>query len=86
MRCLATSLVSASSSRWLPPARSRPRLIRALGTKAGHFATWASGMKLGMASAMPIRHRRLTLQTFQRGKSSMAVSRSPAWRRAGELR
>src|SRR5688500_2730762 len=72
MRCLAMSLVSASSSKWLPPARSRPRLIRALGTNAGHFATWASGMKLGIASAIPTRQSRLTAHIFQRGKSSMA--------------
>jgi hypothetical protein len=37
--CPATSLVSASSSKWLPPARSRPRLIRPLGRKPGHLAT-----------------------------------------------
>ena len=36
-RCLAASAVSASSSSWLPPAMSRPRLIRALGQPAGQL-------------------------------------------------
>ena len=34
-RCLAASTWSASSSSWLPPARSRPRLIVALGSHLG---------------------------------------------------
>ena len=34
-RCLAASSESASSSKWLPPARSSPRLIRASGIQPG---------------------------------------------------
>ena len=37
-RCFCASAASASSSRWLPPARSRPRLILYCGSQFGQCA------------------------------------------------
>ena len=79
-RCLATSWVDASSSKWLPPARSSPRLTRVC-MKPGSFATAASGRKLGTAHSTPIRSGRRIAAIAQREKFSMTpLSRSRAWR------
>ncbi len=72
-RCLRTSSISASSMRWLPPARSRPRLIRALGIQEGNAETTLSGSMLGTASAMPKTSSSVMPMTFQRGNSSIIL-------------
>src|SRR5438132_6919477 len=71
--CLARSAVSASSNRWLPPDRSRPRLIRGKLPRPRRLAV-LSGMRLGMASATPASSASQIRITFQRGKSSIVLT------------
>jgi hypothetical protein len=70
-RWRATSGVSASSSKWLPPARSRPRLIFTACAHAGSASRACAGSRLGTAISTPIAQIRLMPQTFQRGKYSI---------------
>ena len=80
-RCLATSLVSASSSRWLPPARSRPRLMRELGRKLGHVATWRFGHEARDGEQHPDQHEQADTP-----RSSSAGNRASVVRGLGAVR
>src|SRR5690606_25581731 len=73
-RWRATSPVCASSSRWLPPARSRPRLTWFLCTQAGIRCAMSRGSRLGIDSMMPMASTPQMLAIFQRGKSSSDIS------------
>ena len=74
---------SASSSKWLPPARSRPRLILYCGSHFGqlpHRACPRSGW--GSRTARRARRRARPARPSSAGNSS--ISRSPAWRCSGQ--
>jgi len=78
-RSFKASRASASSSKWLPPARSRPRLILYCGRNLGQCpASGVLEIRLGMESRTPIATISQSRVTFQRGNSS--ISRSPASR------
>src|SRR3954453_14695259 len=69
-RDLATSWISASSRMWLPPARSRPRLMRGNASRWSRLAL-VSPIRLGMARSTPSGRAREIAKRFQRGKSSI---------------
>ena len=68
-----TCVGSASSRMWLPPARSRPRLIIGAGSASGQ-RTLASENSDGKAAAIAAMVRNQYQACFQRGKSSMSAS------------
>ncbi len=70
-RASASCEVSASSKMWLPPARSRPRLMVGVGTNCASCARICVGNRLGIANAIPTISTMLSIQTRQRGKSSI---------------
>ncbi len=72
-RWRATCELSASSRMWLPPARSRPRLITGLGRNEGHGAL-ASANSEGSAARAAARVTNQNHSCFQRGKSSIRIN------------
>ena len=75
-RVSASCEVSASSKIWLPPARSRPRLMVGVGTNCASCALMWVGNTLGMAKSTPRIIRVLSIHTRQRGKSSIGWVRT----------
>src|SRR3954464_5898099 len=69
-RDLATSSMSASSRMWLPPARSRPKLMRGRAVRCNRCEL-VSPIRLGMARKTPSARAREIAKRFQRGKSSI---------------